>query len=314
MLPILTITLNPALDISSAIDRLEPQRKLRCTEPRVDAGGGGVNVSRAIRELGGESTAFVVLAGNTGAELRSILERSGIGLDCWSIAGDTRSSFTVMERDTALHYRFVLPGPRISPAESDAILDHLGRAIERYAGYVVASGSLAPGMPDDFYARLAARTRDLGARMIIDTHGIPLRLAAKERPYLIRCNHLEAQELLGGDTDRAAHELGRQLVAGGLCEAAIVTIGEGGAIVTTAAEQLQIRPPKVTMHSSVGAGDSFVAALTFGLASSWPLAEAARFGVAAAADAVTKEGTQLCQRASTEAYFAQIGGRLQNAA
>jgi 6-phosphofructokinase 2 len=169
-------------------------------------------------------------------------------------------------------------------------------------------------VPDDFYGRLAKRARACGAKLIVDTHGAALRAAAAERPYLIRLNHLEAQELLGGTTDVAAHALGRQLVDAGLCEGAIVTIGSGGAIVTSADGQIEIRPPHVEVRSSVGAGDSFVAALTFGLANGWPLPEAARYGVAAAAAAVTTEATQLCQRETVEAFYTQIGGTLRSAA
>ncbi|MEP7239569.1 MAG: 1-phosphofructokinase family hexose kinase [Devosia sp.] len=314
MLPVLTVTLNPALDVMTSTDHLIPQQKLRCAEPRLDAGGGGVNVSRAIKELGGESRAFVAIGGHTGAQLRTILDRTRIDIDYWPLVGETRSSFTVMEEATAQHYRFVLPGPCISPAEADAILEKLTSRIDSYTGYVVASGSLPPGVPDDFYARLARRTRDLGGKLVIDTHGAPLRAAAVERPFLIRLNHLEAQELLGGDTEAAAHTLGRQLVDNGLCEAAIVTIGADGAIVTLAGRQIEIRPPKVDVRSSVGAGDSFVAALTFGLANGWPLEEAARYGVAAAAAAVTTEATELCKRDTVEAFFGRMGGSLRVAA
>ena len=314
MLPILTITLNPALDLTTSVGRLAPLQKLRCGPVRLDPGGGGVNVSRAIKELGGESHAFVAIGGHTGEQLRSILDRTGIELDYWPLIEETRTSFTVMENATRRPYRFVLPGPRVSPAEADAILDRLAQRIDKYTGFVVASGSLPPGVPDDFYGRLARRCRELGARMIVDSHGAALRAAAAERPYLVRLNHIEAQELLGGDSDVAAHTLARQLVDGGLAEAAIVTVGERGAIVATQGRQVEILPPRVEVVSGVGAGDSFVAALTFGLASGWAVEEAARYGVAAAAAAVTTEATQLCERATVNAFFEMIGGALRPAA
>ena len=314
MLPILTITLNPALDLTTSVGRLAPLLKLRCGPVRLDPGGGGVNVSRAIKELGGESHAFVAIGGHTGAQLRSILDRTGIELDYWPLIEETRTSFTVMENATRRPYRFVLPGPRVSPAEADAILNRLAQRIDKYTGFVVASGSLPPGVPDDFYGRLARRCRELGARMIVDSHGAALRAAAAERPYLVRLNHIEAQELLGGDSDVAAHTLARQLVDGGLAEAAIVTVGERGAIVATQGRQVEILPPRVEVVSGVGAGDSFVAALTFGLASGWAVEEAARYGVAAAAAAVITEATQLCERATVNAFFETIGGALRPAA
>lgn len=306
MLPILTVTLNPALDMTTHVDALKPRQKLRCNEPVTHAGGGGINVSRAIKELGGESRAFVALGGHTGARFAALLKRTGIPAETWALTGETRSSLTVMEDASGLPYRFVLPGPAVSPGEADAILKRLEHMIAHFKGYVVASGSLPPGVPVDFYGRLAACTRSLGARFVIDTHGEALRAAARERPFLIRLNHLEAQELVGGDADRAAHSLARDLVEGGFAEVAIVALGDRGAILSTVQGQTEIRPPLVKMKSGVGAGDSFVGALVFALASGWSLENAARYGVAAAASAVTTEATELCRREDVDAFYAQI--------
>ncbi len=314
MLPVLTVTLNPALDLTTSVAQLKPLQKLRCAAPRLDPGGGGINVSRAIKELGGESIAFVALGGHTGAQLKRLLVAAGLDLAIWPLIAETRTSFTVMEEATGLPYRFVMPGPVVSPGEADAILKRLARQVDQYPGYVVASGSLPLGVPEDFYGRLAAQARAMGAKCVVDTHGGALRAAAEARPYLIRLNHLEAQELLGGDADAAAHTLAQQLVDRGLTEAAIVTIGERGAIVATPGRTIEIRPPHVAVKSGVGAGDSFVAALVFGLANNWGLEDAARYGVAAAAAAVTTEATELCKRETVNAFFAQIGGTLGIAA
>ena len=314
MLPVLTVTLNPAVDLATSVDQLRPLQKLRCTMPRLDPGGGGINVSRAIKELGGDSHAFVAVGGHTGALLCDLLDRTGLEIDYWPLIEETRVSFTATEQRTGLPYRFVLPGPTISPLEASAILAQLDTLIQRYTGYVVASGSLPPGIPDDFYARLARRTRERGGKFVLDTHGAPLRAATEARPYLVRLNHLEAQELLGGTAESAAHLLATQLVERQLAEVAIVTLGEHGAIVATHDTQFEIRPPRVAVRSGVGAGDSFVAALVFGLANGWPLEDAARYGVAAAAAAVTTEATELCQRETVDAFYAQIGGVLAPAA
>jgi len=314
MLPVLTVTLNPAIDLTTSVAQLKPLQKLRCAVARIDPGGGGVNVSRAIKELGGESVAFVALGGHTGAQLKHLLELAGLTIKAWPVVDETRTSFTVMEEATGLPYRFVLPGPAMSQGEADAILKHLVRLIDGYPGYVVLSGSLPLGVPDDFYARLVSQTRGLGAKCIVDTHGAALRAVADAKPYLIRLNHLEAQELLGGDADGAAHALAAQLIERGLCEAAIVTLGERGAIVATAGRTIEIRPPHVEVKSGVGAGDSFVGALVFGLANDWGIEEAARYGVATAAAAVTTEATELCKRDTVNAFYAQMGGTLRTAA
>ena len=125
---ILTITLNPALDMTTSLDRLLPQQKLRCSAPRQDAGGGGVNVSRVIKELGGRSTAFVALGGHTGQQLRQLIATTGIPSEFFTIAGETRFSLTAMEETTGLHYRFVMPGPQVTEAETDQMLARLVRA------------------------------------------------------------------------------------------------------------------------------------------------------------------------------------------
>ncbi|HEY0918485.1 1-phosphofructokinase family hexose kinase [Devosia sp.] len=305
--PILTISLNPALDITTSTEALRPARKLRCTPPHYDAGGGGTNVARAIKILGGESRAFVVLGGATGAQYRAILE--GYGLDCevWEARGETRFSLTVMEQSSGQHYRFVLPGPPREDLEIDLLLAALERKIGDGYRFVVATGSLPPGMPTDIYARLARIARDSGARFVLDTSGPALTAALAEKPYIVRFNHLEAQELVGGDDPRAAAvTLANDVIGRGAAEVAIATLVEQGAYVATAGGSFYVRPPAVTVRSAVGAGDSFVGAMVLRLAQGWRLEDACRYGAAAAASAVTTEATELCTRADTERYFAQI--------
>ena len=119
--PVLTITLNPALDLTTSVGRLEPRQKLRCEPPRYDPGGGGINVSRAIRKLGGDSLAFVALGGATGAQLRALLDEEGVAYTIYDSRGETRISFTVVDRSSDRPYRFVLPGPEQS-GEEDRLL------------------------------------------------------------------------------------------------------------------------------------------------------------------------------------------------
>lgn len=307
-LPILTVTLNPALDMTTGIDHLEPQRKLRCGMPRYDPGGGGVNVSRAIRILGGDSRAFVALAGATGELYRKLLAETGIETELWSFRGETRISLTVMEGATGLHYRFVLPGPEQAPADAARLMDGLAEAIARTGvRYVVASGSVPPGLPVDFYTELTRRARIAGAALILDTSGPHLKDGLGERPFLVRLNHLEAQDLVGGDTDEVAVARAAALLRErNWAEAVIITLGANGAFVAGPGVEAHIRPPPVPVVSMVGAGDSFIGALVLGLVRGWPLDLAARFGVAAAASAVTTPATQLCEREATERYFEEI--------
>lgn len=307
--PILTITLNPALDLTTSIDRLRPRQKLRCSVPRYDAGGGGANVSRAIRRLGGSSTAFVTIAGATGRQYRDVLATDRIDTEIWETDGETRISLTVMEEASGEHFRFVLPGPEFPTGGVESLLARLAATIADGYRFVVASGSLPPGLPVDTYARLARITRKAGADFIVDAAGPALTATSAERPYLIRLNHTEAEELTGGGNPEAtAHKLTEELLLRGAAEVVIVSIAEGGAIVAAEGKRLHIRPPRVKVQSTVGAGDSFVGALALGLARGWPLEDACRYGVAAAASAVTTPATELCEAESTERYFRKISG------
>jgi 6-phosphofructokinase 2 len=304
--PILTLTLNPALDIATATEKLAPQRKLRCSAPRYDAGGGGANVSRAIKELGGTSHAFLLLGGGNGQRYLDLLAPTGIETHVYRGRGETRFSLTVTVRETGEHFRFVLPGPEQPLDEAEQLLGNIVAHIGSRGGYVIASGTLPPGLPSDFYARIATAARTVGARLILDTSQPALSATFAARPYCIRINHHEAREIVGGDPVAAAEILARRLIADGTTELAIVTAGDQGAFVATEHSFEKIAPPRVKVRSTVGAGDSFVAALTLGLARGWPVEKAARYGVAAAASAVTTEATELCSHAETDRYYSEL--------
>jgi len=310
---ILTLTLNPALDITTHIDKVVAQRKLRCGLPRYDAGGGGINVSRAIKHLGGESLALVALGGASGTLYRGVLDASGIDYVACELSGETRSSLTVMEDTSGLQYRFLLPGPEQHRSDIDRLVAAVEEQLTRGFRYIILSGSITPGMPVRFYTDICASAERQGVRTIVDTSGEALRAALAARPYILRIDHIEAAELIdGSDMERlSVPETARAVVRQGLAEIAIITVDDEGAVVATAEECLQIRPPKVPVVSAVGAGDSFVGALAMGLERGWPLREACRYGVAAAASAVTTEATELCSRESTERFFAETADMVE---
>ena len=195
--PILTLTPNPALDIAVSTPRLMPGRKLRCTAPRYDAGGGGANVSRVIHELDGRSTALVAAGGPTGARYIDALRAEGVEVVAVAADGDTRFSFTVAVEATGEHYRFVLPGPQQSITRERDLLTAVTDSIGDGARIVVGSGSLPPGLAIDFYGKVGAAAKDAGARLILDTSGPALKAALAHDFYCIRINHHEAGELVG---------------------------------------------------------------------------------------------------------------------
>lgn len=297
---ILTITLNPALDLATRVERMEPGRKLRCEGARLDPGGGGVNVSRVIRAFGGRSTAFVALGGPTGRMMRELMRGQKLELAEFPIKGDTRQDITVDEQAQRRQYRLVLEGPRWSGKEVRAALDEIGRLGKEY-DYIVASGSLPPGVPLDFYAKLARMARRHGNRLILDTSGAPLNRALKAGVFLVKPNHIEFAELAGarGGDWKSMARLGRRLQARAQAEAMIVTRGDKGALLIAPEGAWRLQAPKVKVASLVGAGDSLIGAVTLSLARGKSLLEAARLGVAAADAAVEAEGTELATRRET---------------
>ena len=306
MKDILTITLNPAVDLSTATDQVEPGPKLRCAPPRSDPGGGGVNVSRAIRLLGGDSRALVALGGPAGEKLRHLLWKEEIAFLPFHGPGETRQSLAVTDRGTGQQYRFVLPGPEWNDERAAAMLDAIDRAAPK-GGFVVVSGSNPPGIAGDFIPRVAIRLSARGSKLIVDTSGGALRqlvtTPSPAAPFVLRMDQEEAEALAGrplpARTDSA--DLAARLVAEGAAEAVIVARGADGSVLAAEGLRLHVAPPPdLPVRSKVGAGDSFVGAFTLALARGAGLGEALRHGTAAAAATVTTEATQLCTREDAE--------------
>jgi 6-phosphofructokinase 2 len=314
---ILTVTLNPALDLTTDTGKVESGYKLRCGPARLDPGGGGVNVSRAIAKLGGRSMPFIAIGGPTGDMLKSLLAAQDIDAEWFAVDGLTRQSVVVNEQSSGQQFRFVLPGPHWSAQQAARALDALGTALaspQSRIRYVVASGSLPPGLPDDFYNRIGELADRADARFVLDTSGRMLDVAAsggQHPPYAWIMDQREAEYLAGVplvDLD-ALERFGLELKARKLAQILILTFGEGGAVVLSETETLRVIPPKVEVVSKVGAGDSFVGGLVLKLAHGAPLREACSYAVAAAASAVTSPATELCNAAQTERYFSMILAR-----
>lgn len=291
--PIVTLTMNPALDVSTAVDDLVPSVKLRCGPERLDPGGGGLNAARLIARLCGDVLAVYTTGGGTGEQIQRLLEEDGVPQRVIQVEGETRQSLAVAERRSGLQYRFVLPGPTLTAEEGHAALDAVLREIGE-GSLVLASGSLPPGVPADFYARLAKEVEAVGARLILDTSGEPLRLALEAGVYLAKPNWREFDALAG--VSRARHDAARlvqteQLVRDGGAEVVIVTLGDQGALLVTAEGSVTIESPHVEVDSPVGGGDCFAGGLMLGLARGSSLEAACRLGVASAAAAVGTEGT-----------------------
>ncbi len=295
MTAIVTITLNPAVDLSTAVERIVPVHKLRGTSQRRDPGGGGINVARVVARLGGDVSAIYLAGGAMGDLLRRLLDGEGLAGQALPIAGETREDFFVDETSTGQQYRFILPGPRLAGHEWKSCLAAVA-ALDPFPRFLVASGSLPDGAPDDFYAQLARIAKPRGARVIVDTSGAALAAAVAEGVDLIKPNLREMRELSGGaDTPDAWEAAARSLIDGGRARIVALTMGHLGAALVTSEGMLRAKPLAITPRSAVGAGDSFLGALVFGLAAGIALEDCFRSAVAAGAAALLNPGTGLCR-------------------
>ena len=293
---ILTLTLNPALDMASSVPRMVPDEKLRCSDPQLDPGGGGLNVSRAIHALGGESLALVALGGLTGDRLAELIRREGVMFLGITGPGETRQSLTVNEASTGRQYRFMLPGPVWQEQDQERVFMLL-RAAGKPGGFAVISGSQPPGVPMDFPARLAAAMA--GMRVVVDTSGAALTQAVTHPiPDLevLRMDGEEAETLAGRTLDTRADtaDFAQSLVRRGVARKVIVARGADGSVLADATRRIFAKAPKVKVTSKVGAGDSFVGGYVLALARGQSEDAALSQGVAAAAAAVMSAATELC--------------------
>jgi 6-phosphofructokinase 2 len=307
MKTILTLTLNSTIDKSTSIDRVIPEHKLRCANPVYGPGGGGINVSRAIKQLGGESIALFTMGGITGHLLESLLQQVGIFYHAVPIREWTRESLAVFETSTGLQYRFSMEGPALEEDEWRFCLDMVSKADPK-PDYIVGSGVLPPGAPLDFYARLAHIGRKLNARVIVDTSGDPLRAALEGRVFMIKPNIRELNILAGrelkDETEQEAVVM--DIIGHARSEVVVVSLGAAGVLLGTADGCTRLRAPVVPIQSKVGAGDSMVGAITLRLALGKSIRDSVRYGVAAGAAAVMTPGTQLCNFKDTEHLFTRM--------
>ena len=292
----LCLTMNPSVDLATETERVVPTHKLRCGDTLHDAGGGGVNVARVLTRLGGHCLSVCPTGGSSGQWLQRRMREEGLDSVFLPIADETRVSFTVHEHSTGAEFRFVMPGPHLSEAEWMAALAQV-QGLQPFPAIVVASGSLPPGAPADFYARLARLCRAQGARMVLDTSGPSLAAALTEGVYLFKPNLKELAELVGRslETPEQWQAAAQQLVREGRTEVVALTLGHLGALLVTRDAVWSAPPLDVPVASAVGAGDSFVGGLVWALQQGQPLEQAFGWGIAAGTATLLGAGTALCR-------------------
>jgi 6-phosphofructokinase 2 len=307
MAAIATFTANPAIDVSTSVGKVMPIRKLQCAAACRLPGGGGINVARVVKRLGGDVTAIYPVGGTSGELLCRLVDREKVASITVEIAEETRQNLTVLDEASGRPYRFVLPGPALTEAEWRRCLNAFS-LIDWKPDFMVASGSLPPGVSDEAYAELARLAKKRGSKMILDVAGVPLAAALKEGVYLVKPNIRELQELAGEPLSHEAEWIraARKLVDGGQAALVALTLGQHGALVATADGIFRASAPDVKPVSAIGMGDSFLGAMAWSLAEGMNVPEALRYAVAGGSAALLSPGTELCHADDVRRLHAQV--------
>ena len=303
---IVTITFSPCIDKSTTVNELIAEKKLKCTEPNLDPGGGGINVSRAIKKLGGDTLAIFPSGGYTGNFFNHLLEMEMIPSVIVESSNETRENIIVFEDSSSNQYRFGMPGTLLNENEWIKILEAV-EAVET-PDYIVASGSLPPGVPSDIYARISKIAKRKNAKYIIDTSGDALKHAISHGAYLIKPNLGELSSLTGVEKIELneVENLARKILQQNPCEIIVVSLGKDGAILVTNDETFKVSAPDVPRKSTVGAGDSMLAGIVYSISKGLNLKQALQYGVACGTAATMNRGTELFNKKDVDQLFKMI--------
>ncbi|MCC8426409.1 1-phosphofructokinase family hexose kinase [Mucilaginibacter sp. UR6-11] len=306
MTAIVTITFNPALDVNTSVQDMMPEKKLKCSDPVHEPGGGGINVARAIKKLGGEALAVYLSGGDAGKKITALLSAESVSSLVIPIKGVTRQNLIILDRSSNGQYLFDMPGPLVSEAEWRGCLN----AVDQISGidYLVVSGSLPNGVRPDIFFELADIARRKHAKLVVDTAGEALQLAVRAGAYLVKPN-LKELGLLAGErniTGENVADAARKVLQGSACQVIVVSMGSKGALLVTKDECVKVVPPAVTPLSTVGAGDSLVGGLVLALSKNMTLADAVKFGVACGTSATISPGAELCRKVDADRLYNMI--------
>ena len=302
---IVTITLNPCIDESSKVEQLLPDAKLRCSQLVYEPGGGGINVSKALKKLELEAMALFPAGGHNGNMLCSLVKEEGILFHAIDTKAETRENWMIMETSSDKQYRFTFPG---LPVEEDVITKMLGQLETLSPSFVVASGSLPPGLSATSYVSILEKTRAIGAKCIVDTSGPALQALKGQQAFLIKpnigelCKLLRIDRLEKDEVPAAAH----RVIEEGYASIIVVSMGATGAWIISDKEEFFCAAPVVERRSTVGAGDSMLAGMVYMLQKNTSLEETVRFGVACGTAATMNEGTQLFNSADAFKLFNEM--------
>lgn len=303
---IVTITFNPCIDKTTSVRKLIPEKKLHCNEPIFEPGGGGINVARAIKKLGGNAVAIYPAGGYTGQFFNQMLREEDVPTIVIEVEHPMRENVIVLEENSNNQFRFGFPGARLNEHEWKKCLEEIEKMDD--VKYIVASGSLPEGVPSDIFARLAAIAKNKNVRLIVDTSDGALQLAAEEGVYMMKPNIGELGWLANKNelTLEEVPEAGRKIISLGHCEVLVISMGEDGAMLVTKDTEFTVKPPHVERRSTVGAGDSMVAGIVFQLSKNKDIKEAFLYGVASGTAATMNAGTELCHKKDVDKLYGDL--------
>ena len=306
MSSIVTITFSPCIDKSTSVASLVPEKKLHCSIPKLEPGGGGINIARAIKKLGGESIAIFPSGGYTGKYFNHLLEKENIPSVIIETNNETRENIIVFDESSTNQYRFGMPGTALNESEWKQCLT----AVEEINDieFIIASGSLPPGVPSNIYAQLARIAKNKNAKFVVDTSGEALKQAVEEGVYLLKPNLGELCSLAGKATLQTMEvkDVARAIIEKEKCEVMMVSMGADGAMLVTKDMAEIIIAPTVIRKSTVGAGDSMLAGIIFYLSKGRGIVEAAQYGVACGTAATLNTGTELCKKEDADKLYEMI--------
>ncbi len=303
MSKIVTITFSPCIDKSTSVAALMPEKKLKCAAPKLEPGGGGINVSRALKKLGGDSIAIFPSGGYTGNFFNHLMVNENITTVIINALHETRENIIVIDESTNNQYRFGMPGTELMTVEWERCLAAV-QEIEDVE-FIIASGSLPPGVPLNIFAQLAKMAKNKNAKFIVDTSGEALKEALKEGVYLLKPNIGELSTLASQKkiTEQEASTIARSFIIKGKCEVMVISMGADGAMLVTENIIEIIKPPEVKRKSTVGAGDSMMAGIIYYLSLGKNILEAVKYGVACGTAATMNYGTELCRKDDVEYLY-----------
>ena len=304
--PIITVTLNPTIDLTYLVSELVFDDTNRAMRVLKDPGGKGIDVSRVINELGGNSKAFVLLGGYTGYEIKDRLKKLGLNLEVINIKGETRINVIIEDAYTHDQLRINAPGPEISREEKEWFMKKI-MSLKPQEGFLILSGSIPRGFEPDIYRRLIEEFNQKGFKCVLDADGEPLKEGVKAKPFMIKPNTYELERLLDVKISKIEDyvKAGEKLLSDGI-PIIIMSMGAKGAILACESGFYRATPPRVAVQSTVGAGDSLVAAFVYNYSLSGDPVDAFKWGVAAGTATALTPGTQLCKKRDVENLYKRI--------